>query len=284
MRNFWLFQILQFTLFCFIIVHAEIVLKDEETPEATIPNGKMFGSVRNSRSGRRLYSFFDIPYAKPPERFALAEPAENWEGVLDASMSKSQCPQAFPGLQMDTMIGYDGSDDCLHANVYVPEDAVKAKKTMPVVVLIHPGMFVFGYGNMLRPTYLLDEDFVFVSFNYRIGALGFLTTNDDAAPPNRGLHDQILALKWVQNNIAHFGGDPTKVTLIGVSAGACMAHMLMLSPLSAGLFSSAILHSGTALSPWAIEKHPVKTAQGFAAELKCPTTSNAEMIECLKKV
>ena len=106
---------------------------------------------------------------------------------------------------------------------------------------------------MYGPDFLITEDVVVVTINYRLGVLGFLSLEDPSldVPGNAGFKDQVLALKWVQNNISKFGGDPNNVTIFGESAGGAAIHLLVLSPMTKGLFHKAIAQSGCALNPWA---------------------------------
>lgn len=119
------------------------------------------------------------------------------------------------------------------------------------MVYIHGGAFTRGSSGteFYGPDFLLQKDIVLVTFNYRLGAFGFLTLNDPQAevPGNAGLKDQSLALKWVKENIQFFGGDPNNITLFGESAGAISVHFHMLSKMSKNLFHRAIVQSGTAL-------------------------------------
>lgn len=113
---------------------------------------------------------------------------------------------------------------------------------MNVVVYIHGGAFQFGAGIGYTPHYLLDgNDFVYVSFNYRLGPLGFASTGDEIVPGNNGLKDQVAALKWIQRNIAAFGGNPGAVTVTGMSAGGASVHYHVLSPMSAGKAGDTLL-------------------------------------------
>lgn len=106
---------------------------------------------------------------------------------------------------------------------------------MNVVVHIHGGAFIGGEGIKYGPQYLLDgNDFVFVTINYRLGVLGFASTGDEILPGNNGLKDQVAALKWIQQNINAFGGNPNNVTITGMSAGASSVHYHLLSPMTKG--------------------------------------------------
>jgi len=107
---------------------------------------------------------------------------------------------------------------------------------MNVVVHIHGGAFIGGEGLMTGPEYILDtNDFVYVTMNYRLGVLGFASTGDSVLPGNNGMKDQVAALKWIQQNIVVFGGDPNSVTITGMSAGASAVHYHLISPMSKGM-------------------------------------------------
>nr|CAH7763192.1 unnamed protein product [Callosobruchus chinensis] len=133
-----------------------------------------------------------------------------------------------------------GQEDCLTINVYTP---TLEQDNLPVIVWIHDGGFFLGNSSYANrpPDLILDEDVIFVSFNYRLGVFGFFSTEDLAAPGNYAFKDQVLALKWVQDNIQHFGGDPKAVTIFGESAGAASVSYLLQSDLSKGnLFLSLL--------------------------------------------
>ena len=156
----------------------------------------------------------------------------------------------------------------------------------PVLVWIYGGRFLVGTAStkVYSPAYMMDHDIVMVSIQYRVGPYGFLSSGDESAPGNYGLLDQVLALKWIQQNIALFGGDPNSVTVSGHSAGSASAHMHMLSPLSKGLVHKVISLSGTGVNYWANRN----TQHGFYARklaeiMECPTDNSEEMIQCLRR-
>lgn len=125
-----------------------------------------------------------------------------------------------------------------------------------VLVWIHGGAFIFGGVNIYNPEYLMEEDIVVVTIQYRLNIFGYLSTEDAAGPGNYGSLDQVAALKWVQHNIAAYGGDPEQVTIFGMSAGGASVHYLTLSPLAKNLYKNAISLSGSALCWWANVPHP----------------------------
>ncbi|XP_047106565.1 venom carboxylesterase-6-like [Schistocerca piceifrons] len=151
------------------------------------------------------------------------------------------------------------------------------------MVWIHGGCFTGGSGSTVAD-YFVDNDVIFVGINYRLGLLGFLSTNDDVVPGNMGLKDQVEALRWVQRNIAAFGGDPDKVTIFGQSAGGASIHYHVLSPMSKGLFKNAIAMSGSALNPWAFSRNATDRAVRFAGTLGYTGTSSSDLVNFLKTV
>lgn len=218
--------------------------------------------------GNAVKSFRGIPYAASPEgqlRWRPPQPAQPWSGVLDGSRFGPDCPQPaeYPELRGSGM-----SEDCLRLNVWTPAKASTDK--LPVMVWIHGGGFRYGSGS--HPTYdgeaLARRGVVVVTINYRLGLLGFLAHPGLAAESpthtsgNYGLMDQMAALRWVQRNIAAFGGDPAKVTVFGQSAGAHSISTLLLSPKAKGLFQQAIMQSVGVMRPQASQTE----AQEFGAK------------------
>ncbi len=192
-------------------------------------------------------AFLGIPYAAAPTgalRWRPPQPAAAWSGVRDAGRPGAPCMQrAMP------VPGVPPSENCLFLNVWAPRPAAHASRPLPVMVFIHGGGFVFGSG--AEPAYdgaaLARHKVVLVTLNYRLGVFGFLAhpglTREAGTSGNYGLLDQMAALRWVQDNIGAFGGDPARVTLFGESAGGTAVAMLLTSPRAAGLFGQAILES-----------------------------------------
>jgi para-nitrobenzyl esterase len=198
------------------------------------------------RDGDGVLAFKGIPYAAPPAgplRWRAPQPPTPWNDVRDASTFGAGCLSA---LENDQRPG-PRDEDCLFLNVWTA--ARQADEKRPVMVWIHGGGFQFG--SSANPAtdggLLAAKGVVVVSFNYRLGILGFLAHPDldsEAPSGNYGLLDQLAALRWVKANIANFGGDPDNVTLFGESAGAMAVGILMASPLAHGLFHKAIGESG----------------------------------------
>ncbi|XP_073397732.1 para-nitrobenzyl esterase-like isoform X2 [Dendrobates tinctorius] len=212
------------------------------------------GRVRGQHCDK-VYMFKGIPYASPPSGSLRWRPPKEptcWNDTLDATEFRSMCAQVRPLSEKGEVMG---SEDCLHVNVWTP--SLDHGANLPVMVWIHGGYLLIGSG--FEPGYCPNEDLaqwsqiVHVSFNYRLNAFGFMTletlregsaTNSSG---NYGFMDQIAALKWVQKNIASFGGDPNKVTIYGQSSGGTSVWTLMVSPLAKGLFHRAIDISGSSV-------------------------------------
>ncbi|MDR1870822.1 MAG: carboxylesterase family protein [Deltaproteobacteria bacterium] len=220
----------------------------KETPR---PVTKVSGGLVKGVKEGDLYVYRGLPYAKPPVgdlRFAPPEDAEPWASELDGSQFGYQCYQ-YPGLGVKDYF----SEDCLTLNVWTPAKPQDNSK-LPVYVFIHGGGFSSGAGSLplYDPTSFAKNGVVAVTINYRLGALGFYASRETlrvyGTTGNWGILDQIKALEWVRDNIAAFGGDPTKVTIGGESAGSFSVSALTLSPLAKGLFRGAIMESGSILS------------------------------------
>ncbi|XP_065589239.1 carboxylesterase 5A-like isoform X2 [Cyrtonyx montezumae] len=176
-------------------------------------------------------------------------------------------------------IQFQTSEDCLYLNVYSPADK---KDKLPVMVWIHGGNFVFGGASRYDGSALSAyENIVVVIIQYRLGLLGFFNTGDEHGRGNWAFLDQVAALRWIQENIEHFGGDPGSVTLFGVSAGSCCVFAHVLSTLSKGLFHKAILESGV-LIPSNKDLHLSADLKKIASIFKCETSSSLSLVNCLR--
>lgn len=198
--------------------------------------------------GTTVEEYKCIPYAMPPTgelRFKPPLPAEPWKGIYEAILRGTACPQI---VEYSFQIGgFTFTEDCLHLNVWTPASETQEQKR-PVLVWIHGGGFTTGTASAedCNGRYLAAKTgFVVVSINYRLGMLGFLNLGNEDASGNMGLLDQHMALKWVQENIAAFEGDPSLVTIFGHSAGSMSVHCHILSPASNNLFKRAIMMSGS---------------------------------------
>ncbi|KAK7873003.1 hypothetical protein R5R35_000303 [Gryllus longicercus] len=261
----------------------QIPISPDEFVTVRVEQGSLRGRTIISKTGLAYFSFKGVPYAKPPLgplRFKDAVPPESWEGHRDALVEGSICTQL--NLEVKDFIG---SEDCLYLNVYTPILPMRGFELLPVMVWFHGGGFASGSGTpgLYGPDYLITENVILVTVNYRLGPFGFLYLGE-AAPGNAGLKDQVQALRWLQKNIAAFGGDPTKVTIFGESAGGASVHMHMFSPMSKGLFHRAIAQSGAAVNPWAAQTEPAETTRRLARALGCASKDPHDIVHFLRGV
>lgn len=210
--------------------------------------GPIQGMQRSSTLGREFFSFQGIPYMKAPTgklRFRDPQPPEKWTEVIDATFEPPSYCFSHPGVLMNS-----GQENAGVLNVYVPFNA--SCELLPVLVFLHGGGFQMGSSrtDFYGADYFMEKDVVLVTLNYRVGPFGFLSLNDPAleVPGNAGLKDQNFALKWIQKNIASFGGNHNNVTLFGDGAGGAATHYHMISDQSKGLFQKAIIMSGCAFN------------------------------------
>ncbi|XP_062123468.1 esterase B1-like [Drosophila sulfurigaster albostrigata] len=244
-----------FKMSCQFIRH-KIEQYSRSTSKTTIINTQ-FGQVRGRQritlhNDQELYFAFEgIPFAKPPLgdlRFRAPQPPECWEGVRDCTYPRSKPTQMYCMLNIA-----HGSEDCLHLNVYTKK--LSSEKPLPVMVWIYSGGFQVGEASkdMHGPDYFMQKDIVLVTFNHRLGALGFLSLSDPDlnVPGNAGLKDQVMALRWIHKNITNFNGDSNNITLMGMSSGAASVQIMMTTEQTRGLFHKAILMSGSSLCHWA---------------------------------
>lgn len=220
----------------------------------------LVSGMRVFEAGKQVDAFLGIPYAEPPVgdlRFRRPQPKAPWVGTFNASSKPAPCWQIPLQFSNHAPLNYSSSasEDCLYLNVWRPvsECSIPSGCSVkrPVVVFIHGGGYQWGDSALFlydASNFVALSDVVFVSFNYRLSILGFLSLETPELPGNMGLWDQHLVLKWVQRNIRNFGGDPDQVTLSGQSAGGISAGLHAASPHSRGLFQRIITESGTPLS------------------------------------
>ncbi|HZF46518.1 MAG TPA: carboxylesterase family protein, partial [Sphingomonadaceae bacterium] len=216
----------------------------QQSSQVSIETGALAGSLADG-----VESWKGIPFAAPPVgalRWRAPQQPAPWPGVRQASDYGNDCMQVpFPSDAAP--LGTPPAEDCLYANVWKPAGA---GGNLPVIVWIYGGGFVNGGAS--PPTYaganLARQGVVFVSFNYRVGRFGTFAhpaltraNEDDGLLGNYGFLDQIAALRWVQRNVAAFGGDPRNVTIVGESAGGMSVHTLVTSPMARGLFAKAVV-------------------------------------------
>ena len=245
----------------------------------TVAGGALKGTVAST-----YRSFLGIAYAAPPVgalRWKVPAAAARWTGTRAATAPGNMCPQ--PGADSSGNPAIVGAEDCLYLNVYTPQPTSAQK--LPIMVWLHGGGYVAGSGSVYDASVLSAKaNAVVVTLNYRLGALGYLAhaalaaENKDAAG-NYGLLDQQAALKWVKANGAAFGGDVSRVTIFGGSAGGASVWANIASPSASGLFTRAIVQSGPDTTA------PLANAEayglGYAATVGCAGTSSAAA-SCLR--
>jgi para-nitrobenzyl esterase len=245
LRRCWLYPLV-LALCCSHLLPAYANPRDNSAPTAVTAQGKVAGIVVDG-----LDVYRGIPYALPPvgnRRWMAPVPPAAWSGSRDASFFGPSCiqpPMGSNSIYADEAVST--SEDCLALNIWVPEQATDS----PVIVWIYGGALQRGRSD--SPLYdganFARRGVVFVSINYRLGVLGWLAhpalsaESPDGVSGNYGLLDQVQALRWVQENISAFGGDPDNVTIMGESAGALSVAYLLASPLARGLFHKAIAES-----------------------------------------
>ncbi|KAL3461683.1 Alpha/Beta hydrolase protein [Aspergillus heterothallicus] len=250
-------------------------LEKRATPSVTIANGTIIGGTKGN-----VEFFKGIPFAQPPVgklRFKHPVPYDSNFGTLQGTETAPLC------IQGDGT----GSEDCLKLLVLRP--ASRPKK-LPVVVFIHGGAFSGGgaeEGNdgtpLVEKSVSLGQPFIFVSIQYRLGLFGFLPGREAIGNANLGLRDQRLAIQWVHDNIAAFGGDPDQVVLYGFSAGSMstLDHTLINGGNAEGLFRGIVLGSGSVLPALNVDHPKAQDVYNtLVSKVGCSTSPNS--LECLR--
>ncbi|XP_041864786.1 neuroligin-2b isoform X2 [Melanotaenia boesemani] len=264
--------------------------------------------------------FLGVPYATAPigeRRFQPPEAPGSWQEIRNATHFAPVCPQNVHGVLPEIMLPVwftdnldaaatyvqNQSEDCLYLNIYIPtedgpltkkhdestmnrprDEDIRDRRKKPVMLFIHGGSYMEGSGNMFDGSVLAAYgNVIVVTMNYRLGVLGFLSTGDQSAKGNYGLLDQIQALRWLNENIGHFGGDPERITIFGSGAGAACVNLLILSHHSEGLFQRAIAQSGSAISSWSVNYRPLMYTKILAKKVGCTLGDMAELVDCLRR-
>uniref|UniRef100_A0A8C2YLS5 Carboxylic ester hydrolase n=1 Tax=Chinchilla lanigera TaxID=34839 RepID=A0A8C2YLS5_CHILA len=264
-------------------------------PVVDTVHGKVLGNyVSLEGFAQPVAVFLGVPFAKPPLgslRFAPPQPPEPWNYVKNTTSYPPMCSQHEEGNQMlsdfftnrkeSIPIWY--SEDCLYLNIYTPAD-LRKKSSLPVMVWIHGGGLALGGASTYDGLALsAHENVVVVTIQYRLGIWGFFSTGDEHSRGNWGHLDQVAALRWIQDNIANFGGNPGSVTIFGESAGGESVSVLVLSPLTKNLFHRAISESGVALTAGLVKKDGKSLAEKIAVAAGCKTITTAVMVHCLRQ-
>lgn len=245
---------------------------------------------------RTVRTFLGVPYAQPPVgslRFKKTVPLQSkWKKPRPTKVLPPPCAQYRPPQVLNTWISNNPneSEDCLYLNIWAPKDGA-AKKT--VMVFIHGGAFFSGsidldvYQGEILASY---GDVIVVSLAYRLGVFGFLHAGTESAPGNMGMHDQAMAITWVKENIARFGGDPEKIVLFGQSAGATSVGLHLFSPMTREIPLRAILQSGSPLFPKTYFQKSMEKSDHFARLAGCSKPSKSietdpeSVVSCLMQM
>ncbi|XP_047513989.1 juvenile hormone esterase-like [Pieris napi] len=245
----------------------------------TVPQGKMRGKVCTTPCGKQYYSFEGIPYAKPPVgplRFRDPQKFDNWCGVLDATKPGNKPLQINPYNQ-----SIEGSEDCLYLNVYTPILPDEQQQSLPVLFFVYGGNLQWGCGHIYRPDYLIRQDVILVTINYRHSIFGFLNLETPEVPGNAGLKDAATALKWVKQNIEHFNGDSNNITGMGESVGSVITTLMLISKMTQGILKR-IIGLSTAISDVMIGYDHLKIARDIASNLGNNINSSEEIDNLLR--
>ncbi|XP_057710168.1 neuroligin-2a isoform X1 [Corythoichthys intestinalis] len=312
----------QLSLTLLLNVVASQKAEPSKHPVVTTNYGKLRGIKKdlNNEILGPVEQYLGVPYATAPigdRRFQPPEAPGSWQEIRNATHFAPVCPQNVHGVlpeimlpvwftdNLDVAAGYiqNQSEDCLYLNVYVPtedgpltkkhdesaankprDEDIRDRRKKPVMLFIHGGSYMEGTGNMFDASVLAAYgNVIVVTMNYRLGVLGFLSTGDQSAKGNYGLLDQIQALRWLNENIGHFGGDPERITIFGSGAGASCVNLLILSHHSEGLFHRAIAQSGTAISSWSVNYQPLKYTKILARKVGCTYSETADLVDCLRR-
>jgi carboxylesterase type B len=239
-----------------------------------------------------IFAYLGVPYAQPPVadlRFAPAQPMNSWNRTLIAREFKPICPQMEENVYEETADGYTGrrlvDEDCLYLNIWSPETAFRYG-SFPVLVIVTGEEYAFDWLNRPSGLDLASESVVVVTVQYRMNIFGWLTLESEQAPGNLGLRDQQLAISWIKDNIGKFGGDPSKITLLGHgTSGAATATLQMMLPRSKNKLTKVILMGGTLLSPFSPSlkgktEHP---STRLVQILACGGGNKRYIIRCLRQ-
>ncbi len=263
------------------VVSLPLPTVEDPLPAVQTSGGLVAGKVLPSG----VKAWLGVPYAQAPLReLRWREPqAISWSGIYNADRFAPACIQDLRGSSINHYFGNEAtSEDCLYLNIWAPADAESGER--PVLVWIYGGGLTVGSSAMLNYSgeSLAAKGAVFVSMNYRLGALGFLAhpeltaESPHGASGNYGMLDQVAALEWVKQNIAQFGGDPDNVTILGQSGGGRSVASLQISPLAKGLFHRAIAMSGV------VDLYPDSREPAEQQGLELQAALGAESIEQMR--
>ncbi|CAG9795648.1 unnamed protein product [Diatraea saccharalis] len=264
------------------LVHGELIV---ETSTGKVRGVEVSSIIKNEK----FYSFFSIPYAEPPtgaNRFMAPKPHSGWEDILENKKEKKPCAHLNLPYRPIKNYGFSGSEDCLFLSVHTPRLPTNNELKMPVIVFLYNENFQVAYNASKEygPDFFMKEEVIIVTLQHRLGALGFLSFNDNLLPGNNGLRDVLLALKWIQTNIHKFGGDPQKITLMGSEGGAVIVDLLLHSPKAKGLFRAAIMQSETSWNSLYLHSNKRERAIALSEAIDEHATTSSFLLKRLSHV
>ncbi|XP_045197203.2 neuroligin-1-like [Mercenaria mercenaria] len=279
--------ILNLSVICLLSIFVDVVKigKAEETRLDT-KRGTVIGEaefVEFNGEYKPIVRFLGIPYAKPPvgeRRFTKPEPYGNFTSLYNATFHRPHCMQTR--LSFKYIKDYQQDEDCLYLNIYIPGNYSYSAQSHAVMIYIHGGGFLDGGADI----YVGDKlsafnDIIVVAINYRLNVFGFLSDGANLRG-NFGLWDMKLAIQWVHDNINDYGGDPTRVTLFGQSAGGAAVMYQAINPNNRGLIHRVIAQSGSIFGYWALQRKTAKTFDWFASSVNCSSRYISETMKCLR--
>ncbi|VDM07242.1 unnamed protein product [Wuchereria bancrofti] len=285
------------TLFSFAILFQEISTNYEEQKKTIVELQTRNGMMRGYESvilGKRVRSFLSVPFAEPPvgdNRFRPPIAKQPWKDIINVTIPSPACYQGrdtynetFWGSEMwnaNTPV----QEDCLRLNIWTPADA----HNLTTMVWLFGGGYYSGSPSLILydgKAMAVTSNVVVVNINYRLGPFGYLYLDHDDVPGNMGMLDQQLAFRWIHDNIISFGGNPSRVTLFGESAGAASIVAHLIAPGSRGLFKRGILQSGSLDNKWSLDspQRAMQKSLALARHHGCQMKKITDTIKCLKSM
>uniref|UniRef100_A0A224XKE7 Putative fatty acyl-coa hydrolase medium chain n=1 Tax=Panstrongylus lignarius TaxID=156445 RepID=A0A224XKE7_9HEMI len=254
-----------------------------EKPLVFVRRDRRSAIVRGLVNDDGTYSFLGIRYAEPPlKRLRFQRPRKlKLKGEVDATKFGPPCAQWRSGRVF-------GSEDCLFLNIFSPELPLgdgRPPPSNPVLVWIHGGNFKTGSASQYVPTHLVKKGVVVVTVQYRLGSLGFLNIGRKELPGNTGLFDIATAMRWVNDYIRFFGGDPKRITSGGQGSGASSATMMAMNKHTRRRLNGVLAMSGTPVSPFTLDENEIRTAKEVSSETgSCDSQQGFQFVRCMQKL
>lgn len=272
--------------FVFLVLYGcfcKTILSQDNAPEIQTSRGPIRGRTLQLR-GELIDEFFGVPFAQPPLgklRFDKPKEIDSWVEVRDLPSypEPAACPQPNQRIYHD--------EDCLYLNIWAPSISSRANSSnfLPILFFIHGGGFVYGSAMEAvfnSTAWTVFQDQIMVIPNYRLGAFGFLHANQSDAPGNLALWDQAAALKWTSDNAEAFGGDASKISIVGQSAGSASVGIHVTSPISRPLFQRAVMMSGSPFVNFLPEEN-IQRSKRLAGYLGCDASDlDNDWLSCMR--